>query len=130
MSNRVVKPKYGVSSSGIKPSLYEARANNAKNTISTDEAKEVLKKINPLFGFCLTTGSSAVQTKTKLICSVPKDSPLSYQLAISEGDFSYTENLTSVDVKIGHGLCSPPDFPWNDRRVEEENPDGIQECWP
>ncbi|KAH3813989.1 hypothetical protein DPMN_142465 [Dreissena polymorpha] len=89
MSNRVVKSKYGAGSSGIKPSLYEARAINAKNAISTDEAKQVLKKINPLFGFCLTTGSSDFQTKTKL---VPKDSPLSYQLAIFEGDFFYSEN--------------------------------------
>ncbi|KAH3886696.1 hypothetical protein DPMN_010709 [Dreissena polymorpha] len=127
MSNRVVKPKFGISSSGIKPSLYEARANDAKKAVSTEEANEVLKRINPLFGFCLTTGGTAGPTHTKMGFIVPMGSPLSYQLAVSEGDFSVTENLPSVDVKIGQGLGSPPDFPWNDRLLEEDNPDGIQD---
>jgi hypothetical protein len=81
--------------------LYEARApavvNNDSDLLTS--VQETLARENPRRGICMARN----QVRDTLICCtqletwVPLGSPLSYQLALSEGDFHVDCNVVSID---------------------------------
>ena len=127
MSATVIKPKYGSTSKGIKSTLYEARAGEARQCLHVNKlVADKLSNINPLFGACLTVGHTSDSTTTKMGIEVPKGSPLSYQIAATEGDFLVSENVdTSVETKTqpwNSETEQPPVFPWHPASVPDTVP--------
>lgn len=130
MKATVVKPKYGSSSKGVKTTLYEARAGCAKGNMTVPNSiQEKLSKINPLFGVGLTTGFQSSDISTQMGLSVPKGSPLSYQLAITEGDFCVIENISISASGLKTQTCTNqiPKFPWSITDIEKVADDILTE---
>ena len=95
MKSTVQKAKQAQRSRSVKCTLYEART---PDTIENDSAKiaqvqRKLKDKNPLYGFTYMASTETGDTeyvKTRLKSVTPVGSVLSYQLALTEGDFSVT----------------------------------------
>ena len=121
--SHVVKPKFGSEPSGIKPTLYEARAGNALGNLNIAGHLAKLQQINPLFGVCQTVGAMSSQVKTRNGLTVPKGSPLSYHLSITEGNFKVSDNVIPVVGKLCSLDDKPPPFPWGDTVIEPINTD-------
>ena len=81
--------------------LYEARAPAAVNNDSDllTRVQETLAKENMRYGICMARKqtSDSVMSRTQLGTWVPLGCPLSYQLALNEGDFHVHCNFTSID---------------------------------
>jgi len=95
MGYTVVNPKYtNKPCTGVKCTLYEARQPTVQNNEGTNELLESLKQINPYLGFCSVFSDQPCTVTTKLNNSkVPNGSILSYQLSITEGNFSVLTNF-------------------------------------
>jgi len=65
--------------------------------------------------------SSQVNTKNGL--TVPKGSPLSYHLSVTEGNFKVSDNVISDVGKLCRLVDEPPPFPWGDTVIEPINTD-------
>jgi len=109
---KVVRPRYGAVTSGIKSSLYDARAEDARLQTKLEEAIEQLKMINPLIEICQTGSLDNESTvKTSLDVNAPVGSILSYQLSLTEGGFDVIETTSDQpnEKRFGEEM---PLFPW------------------
>ena len=101
--------------SGIKSSLYEARVQGqeAIDIDRLDQVKKQMRTENPLYGICYMPSeinASTEYVKTSLGVYVPKGSPLSYQLSLSEGDFDVSCNI-KTDLAKCDSDCNTSVFP-------------------
>jgi putative phage-type endonuclease len=118
MESVVYRPVYGgKTSSGIQPSLYDARHESIRGSEREDAITLMndLLEINPDLGWCDVIDTNEVREEdlvpTRFGFSVPIGSMLASHLAISEGNFNVISDLSSVDVRVGDVPEEYPSFP-------------------
>ena len=102
MQCTVKKSKTTTTSKPVTCSLYEARTSKhiANSPENIRKIQEDMAKINPLYGFTYMVNPDTMHTdyvKTKLGSSAPLGSVLSYQLALTEGNFDVFCDMASID---------------------------------
>ena len=98
MGYKVINPKYREKcSEGLRCTLYEARQPTVQNNDGANNLFESLKQINPSLGFCTVYKQEPPTIPTKLSGhKFPRGSVLSYQLALTEGNFNVMTNFPAL----------------------------------
>ena len=112
MGYKVINPKYREKcSEGLRCTLYEARQPTVQNNDGANNLFESLKQINTSLGFCTVYKQEPPTIPTKLNGhKFPRGNVLSYQLALTEGNFNVITNFPALqrpELLMTPSLTSP-----------------------
>lgn len=128
MECRVVKPKYGSQSTGIKPTLYQSTRTDIEYPNGSDLATGLKTLGGNLAFFSVFNCNDTDGVKTRLGTTVPVGSVLSYQLSLTEPNFHVAENIDCTGIP--ESKEKPPEdpipFPWEET-CELEVPMDVQD---